>query len=186
MQTNDTLKTIAERFSCRGYNASPVEREKLDAIARAAMSSPSAINLQPWRLVVITDAELIAQMDEAGMQLLRDTGEDEMYKRFMERGGKLFYNAPVMFLILKQHIASAELDCGIVSENIALAASSLGLGNVICGMARLPFECPKGEYFKEKVGFGNDGWEFGMGVLVGYGLVSKEPHAPDMSKVSYV
>jgi nitroreductase len=183
---NDTLKTIAERFSCRGYDSRPVEREKLDAITRAAMQSPSAMNIQPWRLIVITDAELIAQMDDVGMQFLKDSGDEDTYNNFVARGGKLFYNAPVMFLILKQPIPSAELDCGIVSENIALAASSLGLGNVICGMARIPFMGEKGDYFKEKLGFGKDGWEFGMSVLVGYGLVSKEPHEPDMSKVCYV
>jgi nitroreductase len=183
---NDTLKTMAERYSCRSFDTRAVEREKLDAIALAAMQSPSAMNLQPWRLVVITDAELLAEMDEAAMQFLKDSGDADTYNSFMERGGKLFYNAPAMFLILKGPVPSADLDCGIVSENIALSASSLGLGNVICGMARIPFMSDKGEYFKEKVGLGKDGWEFAMAVLVGYGLVSKQPHEPDMTKVSYV
>jgi len=52
-------------------------------------------------------------------------------------------------------------------NNIALAAASLGLGNVICGMAAIPYDGPKGAVLKEKSGFIN-GCEFGVAVLVGY------------------
>lgn len=126
---------------------------------------------------------MLDEMDAAAMDMLSKEEDKSTYNRFMDRGGKLFYNAPCMFLIAKK--AGADLDCGIVTENIALAATSLGLGNVICGMAAMAFTTEKGEMFKEKII--PEGYEFGMSVLVGY-ATNKEgtPHKADSSKIKYI
>ena len=52
---NETLKTIANRYSCRSYTGEAIEREKVEAIALAGIQAPSAMNLQPWEIVVIQD-----------------------------------------------------------------------------------------------------------------------------------
>ena len=105
------------------------------------------------------------------------------YERLLSRGGKVFYNAPWAFIVAKKE--GTDLDCGIVSENIALAASSLGLGNVICGLMRVAFDVEKGAEYKAKLI--PEGYEFGVAVLVGY-AVNKEgtPHEPDVSKIMYI
>ena len=180
---NETLKTIKKRYSCRDYDGRLPEKEKLEAIALAAVQSPSAVNIQPWKINIIINKAFIEQMDSEGMAILANAEDKTVYQRFMDRGGKLFYNAPCMFLILKQ--PGTDLDAGIVSQNIALAATSLGLDNVICGMATVPFDGPRGEEFKGKAGF-SEGWEFGMAVLVGYGKAENNPHAPDVSKIHYI
>ena len=182
---NDVLRVIKERYSCRSYKGGPVEQEKLEAIALSAVQSPSALNHQPWEIIVITDKNLLDEMDIAAMKILAEAEDKTTYERMMGRGGKVFYNAPVMFLILKKPSNYADVDCGIVSENMALAASSLGLGNVICAMAGIPFQGPGALEFKKKVGWG-DGLEFGMAVLVGYAEETKEPHEVDMSKIRYI
>ena len=179
---NETLRTIAGRYSCRAYETRAPEKEKLDAIALAAVQSPSGMNRQPWQIVVITDKALLDEMDTECMAELKASEDKTAYNRFMERGGKIFYGAPCMFLILKK--PGSDLDCGIVSENVALAAASLGLGNVICGMAGIPFSGPNGEKYKKLIGF-PDGWEFGMAVLAGYAKTATAPHEPDMSKIRY-
>lgn len=180
---NETLRTIANRYSCRDYEDRLPEKEKLEALAMAAVQSPSAMNRQPWQIVVITNKSLIDEMDAEGMRILSEWEDKSIYERFMGRGGKLFYNAPCMFLILKQ--PNTDIDTGIVSENISLAATSLGLGSVICGMANIPLTGSKGEMFKQRIGF-PEGWEFGMAVLVGYAKTSGKPHEPDTSKIRYV
>ena len=178
----NALDVISTRYSCRSYEERLPEREKLEAIAKAAVSSPSAMNRQPWQIVVLTDKSFIDEMDAEGMKMLSEAEDKSMYQRIVDRGGKLYYGAPCMFLILKK--PGTDLDIGIVSENIALAASSLGLGNVICGMASIPLGGAKGEAFKQKAGF-SEGWEFGMAVLVGYAKKAGTPHEPDMSKVRW-
>ncbi len=180
---NEVLNTIAKRYSCRAFDGRLPDREQLEAIALAAVQSPSAINRQLWRIQVITDVDLIREMDEAGMSMLAAAEDKSTYQRFMDRGGTLFYNTPCMFLVLQQ--AGTEMDSGIVSENITLAATSLGLGSVICGMAAIPFDSEKGQYFRERVGIGNE-WEFGISVLVGYAVGSGAPHEPDLSKIQFI
>ncbi|MCL2708837.1 MAG: nitroreductase family protein [Defluviitaleaceae bacterium] len=179
---NETLRTISERYSCRAYDGRLPEKNLLDAIALAAVQSPSGMNRQPWRIVVITDKAFIDEMDGEGMRILSEADDQTAYERFVERGGKLYYGAPCMFLVLQRPGAGA--DAAIVSENIALAASSLGLGNVICGMASIPFGGPRGEEFKRRAKF-SDGWEFGTSVLVGCASAQGKPHAPDMTKIEY-
>jgi nitroreductase len=178
---NETLNTIAARYSCRAYDGRPVEKEKLEAVALAAVQAPSGMNRQPWQIVVITEKPFIEEMDAEGMRILASWEDKTAYERFMARGGSLFYNASVIFIILKQ--PDTELDTGIVTENIALAAHSVGLGNVICGMASVPLSGEKGTAFKEKIAI-PEGYEFGMAVLAGY---AKEPggmpHKPDMGKI---
>ena len=181
---NETLNTISQRYSCRAYDGKLPEKSKLEAIALAAVQSPSGMNNQPWRIIVVTNKDFIDEMDDEGMKILAGAEDKSTYERFMGRGGKLYYNAPCMFVILKK--PGTDLDAGIVSENIALAASSLGLGNVICGMAAISFYSKdKGEEFRQKAGF-SDGWEFGMAVLAGYAEKPGKPHEPDISKICFV
>jgi len=183
---NETLKTIATRYSCRAYDGRPVEKEKLDAIALAAVQAPSAMNRQPWEIVVITDKSMIDEMDAAAMAELAKREDKTFYNRMMERGGKIFYNAPCMFVVIKKPMNNhAALDCGIATQNIALAAHSLGVDNVICAMANMALEGPGGAKFKEKIGIEGEN-EFGMAVLLGYAEQPGAPHEPDMSKIKFL
>lgn len=59
--TNDVLNVIRERSSCKAFADELPEREKLEAIAQAAILSPSATNKQPWQVIVVTDKALIHQ-----------------------------------------------------------------------------------------------------------------------------
>ncbi|MCL2574631.1 MAG: nitroreductase family protein [Defluviitaleaceae bacterium] len=183
---NDVLTTIQTRFSCRNYDGRPVEQEKVEALVKAALQAPSAMNIQPWKIIAITNKDLVDELDAAAMEIIATDPDQTRFNRIKDRGGKVFYNAPCMFLILKDPKAKwADLDCGIVTQNISLAATSLGLDNVIVAMAAIPFTPPGCCEFKKRVDF-PFGYEFGMGVLVGYGIDKKEPHEIDMDKVTYI
>ena len=52
---NETIKTIAQRYSCRAYDGKLPEKSKLEAIALAAVQSPSGMNRQPWFFVCSAD-----------------------------------------------------------------------------------------------------------------------------------
>ena len=184
---NDILKVIKERYSCRNYSGQRVEKEKLLAIGDAALRSPSSRNTQHWKIYIIDNKDLLDEMDIASLEMFKESMPD-LHERIMGRGGKVFYNAPSMFLILATPDAHGEvaLDCGIVSQTIALAAKSLGLDTVIVRMGEFPFVSPKGEAFKERVGW-KDGYTFGMAVLCGYENVKTgEPHAINPDKLVYV
>ena len=53
------MNEIFQRVSIRRFEDRPVEREKLEALLRAAMAAPSARNQQPWEFYVVTDRALL-------------------------------------------------------------------------------------------------------------------------------
>ena len=91
---NETLKTIAARYSCRSYTGEAVAKEKVEAIALAAVQSPSGMNKQPWKIVVIQDKALIDEMDAALMGKLAAQEDKAAYERMMARGEKYFIMPP--------------------------------------------------------------------------------------------
>lgn len=59
MQSNDLSTLFLQRQSVRAYDSSrAVEKEKLMRCIEAARLAPSACNSQPWKYIVIDDAEL--------------------------------------------------------------------------------------------------------------------------------
>ena len=181
---NEVLKTIANRYSCRDFSETQLTKEQIENLVNAALASPSALNLQPWHIIVVTDKSFIDEMDTTAMETGKVNNEP-WYNRMMERGGKMFYNAPCMIFIMSDGSSYSTLDCGIVSQNIALAAHSMGLGSVICGMARIPLGGAKGDEYKKRLKV-PEGYDFGMSVCVGYANSGKEPHELVLSKVTYV
>ena len=181
---NEMLKIIESRFSCRGYTDKKLTSDEVNAIANAAVQSPSANNSQRWQIIMVTNKELIQEMDDEALKVMSGFEDKSMYERMMSRGGSVFYNASCVAYIATSS-ADVALDCGIVSENIALAATALGLGNCICGLAGLSFSEDKGAYFKEKLGFQKD-FGFGMAVLIGHAKEPGKPHDPDTSKITII
>ena len=55
---------IANRYSCKKYQDTPVKREQLQAILEATRLAPTAKNLQEQHLYVIETPELLAKVDE--------------------------------------------------------------------------------------------------------------------------
>ena len=182
---NDTLKTIAGRYSCRDFADTPLTGDQVKAIVDAALASPSAMNRMPWHIVMVTDKALVDELDAEGMAVLAAAEDKTSFERIKSRGGKIFYNAPCMVLILSDGSHYGSMDCGILSENVALAAHSLGLANVICGMAGIPLSGPKGDALKKRLKF-PDGYVFGVAVLIGTALSKKAPHDLDPAKVTYI
>ncbi|MCL2816274.1 MAG: nitroreductase [Oscillospiraceae bacterium] len=182
---NETLKTIIRRYSCRDFFDTPLEDKQVSALVEAALASPSAMNRQPWHITVITDKNLIDELDGAGMEVLAAAEDKSGYERIKSRGGKIFYNAPCMIMVATDTAHYSLMDCGILSQNVSLAAHSLGLGSVICGMAGIPLSGARGGEFKKRMQF-PEGYDFGIAILVGLAKSGKEPHEPDGAKVTYV
>jgi len=50
---------LQTRRSIRKYTDRPISRDIIDDLLNAAILAPSASNLQPWKFIVIDDAELL-------------------------------------------------------------------------------------------------------------------------------
>ena len=185
----NTIETIHARYSCRAFSDKMPSDEDLQTIAEAAIASPSGMNRQLWRVIVVKNKELMDDLESEGMKNLSALPDKGIYDRIMSRGGKVYYNTPCMIVvpIAKTEPSGAELfDCGIVSENIALAATSLGIDNLICGLAAFSFAGEKNAEFKRRLFF-PDGYEIGIAVLLGYAEKSGgKPHELDFSKIKFI
>jgi nitroreductase len=158
---NETLKTIMEHYSCRDFADTPLTEGQIKSLA-----APSAMNRQPWQVIIVTDKALVNELDAEGMSVLAAAEDKSGYDRIMSRGGRLFYNTLCMVVAVSDGSGSAAMDCGILSQNVALAAHSLGLESVICGMAGVPLSGPHRDALKKRFQF-PDGYVFGIAVLVG-------------------
>jgi nitroreductase len=116
---NETLNTICSRRSVRSFTGEAIPRETLMRILRAAMAAPSAVNMQPWTFVVVTNRETL---DELCAKL--------PYAKMLDKAGAAIV---VCGIPDKDEVFSKDywvMDCSAASENILLACHALGLGAV--------------------------------------------------------
>lgn len=180
---NETLKNIFSRYSCRAFKDEMPPDDILNQITDAALAAPSGMNAMPWHVTLVKNKGIIDGFERDAMEVLKANPDKSIYDRIASRGGKIYYNAPAMVMISIRD--GGELDCGILCQNVVLAAEALGLGSLICGMAAFPFSGEKGGEYVKKFAF-PDGYKFGVAVLLGYPDAVKEPHEPDRSKLSVV
>lgn len=111
---NPVLENILARKSVRQYTSRPVESEKIDLLLRAGMAAPSGSDKRPWSFVVVQDR---ARLDSMSARLPY---------------AKMLTKAPMAIVVCGDTLRSAlwEQDCCAVTENILLAAESMGLGAV--------------------------------------------------------
>ena len=117
------IENILSRKSVRKYSDKEIEQEKIDIILKCAMAAPSAMNKQPWEILVINDKEKLEKIAE----ILPNASYSK--------------NSQVTIIVCGDKNVSEkfwEQDCSAVSENILLAAESLGLGAVWCAV--YPFD----------------------------------------------
>ena len=119
---NAALDNIFERKSVRTYLDKEVEKEKIDLMLRAGMAAPTGKNIQPWEFVVVTDR---AKLDSMAAALPY---------------AKMLAQARNAIVVCGDSARSSYwyLDCSAATQNILLAAESLGLGAV--WTAAYPYE----------------------------------------------
>ncbi len=116
------LDLIRKRCSIRQYASTPIEEEKVNYILEAAQLAPSAANIQPWYFLLITEKE----------------GRDKLVECYPREWMKA---APLYIVVCGDHNQSwkrpadkkdhLDIDAGIVTEHICLAATELELGSCI-------------------------------------------------------
>ena len=117
----DTIDAIATRRSVRNYTKEPVSADDLHIMLEAAMQAPSAANEQPWEFIVITKRELLDEIPNFSP-----------YAQMVKK-------APLGILVCADttHLVISgfwQQDCAAATQNLLLAAHSLGYGAVWTGV----------------------------------------------------
>ena len=120
---NAAIENIMTRTSIRQYKDQQVEQEKVDILLKAAMAAPTAVNLQPWHFIVITDKptiDLLSGRQPTNAPLLIAVCGDTDKTTMPDGKTKL----PDFWVE----------DVSAATENLLLAAHALGLGAVWTGV----------------------------------------------------
>lgn len=162
----EMMTGLLTRRSIRQYKNEKISKENIVKILEAAQYAPSAHNRQPWEFLVIDDNEKMAEfrkiqpwtgfVKDADVAVLV-CGDMEVAHHRTTDGVTYSY---------------VDIDCSLATQNITLAAHSLGIGSCICGVAPMPEVMGK---FSEMFKLPKNIRPF---ALVALGIPAEEPKQP--------
>lgn len=107
----DALEALRNRRSVRRYKPTPVPRDMIEKIVDAARLAASAVNVQPWEFVAITDPDMRKRIADATDH------------------GKFIAEAPLCIAVFCKDTKYYLEDGSAAAQNILVAATALGLGS---------------------------------------------------------
>ena len=174
------IETIMTRRSVRNYKQEPVCREQMAKILECGMYAPSAINMQPWAVRVVDAPDFIEGVTNIALEHNPELKEQEGFRN-------LFRNAPtVAFIACPVESYSGEFDCGLLSENMMLAAWSMGIGSCCLGSVVPVMNSEAAKPYLERLQFPEE-YKLMLAIAFGYPEPNstKEPER-DLTKAYYI
>jgi nitroreductase len=119
----DFLELVTSRHSVRSYQPRPVQQDKLDRILEAVRLAPSGSNRQPWKFVVVRDADVRRQLVAACSN-----------QQFIAQAPVVIAGVGLMpDRVMACGVPGDPVDVAIAMEHLALAATAEGLGTCWIG-----------------------------------------------------
>lgn len=142
-----TLEDIINRRSIRTFCKDQITDEQLTIILNAGKLAPSARNSQPWHFTVIQNKELQDWIVNRNKKIMQEKGE--VNPRMNDANYHNFYHAPTVIIVSGEASNPYHAcDCGMATQNIALAAWSLKIGSIVVASVRFAFGDPE---FRSKI-----------------------------------
>lgn len=149
---NETIENILKRRSVRSYQPRPVELEKLQLILECGRFAPSAVNKQPWHFTVITDRKVLDKLTTENKRIMLASDDSRARERASQPDFDSFHHAPATIIVsAEEGNGFAPADCANATENMAIAAQSLGLGGCYIAAFRHCFEGSHGQALKAEL-----------------------------------
>lgn len=139
------FETIDQRRTVREFATTPVPLELIEWVIRAAGTAPSGANKQPWRFVVVGDAETKRKMREAA-----EVEEREFYSRRAspewladlaplgtDTNKEFLEKAPWVIVVFKLMQTDEGKQVYYVNESVGIAVGMLLAAAQIAGLATL-------------------------------------------------
>lgn len=174
------IETIMTRRSVRNYTSEPVDREQMAKILECGMYAPSAMNMQPWAVRVVDAPDFIEGVTNIALEQNPELKEQEGFRN-------LFRNAPtVAFIACPVESYSGEFDCGLLSENMMLAAWSMGIGSCCLGSVVPVMNSEAAKPYLERLQFPEE-YKLMLAIAFGYPEPNstQEPER-DLTKAYYI
>jgi len=146
-----TLKVIQDRRSIREWTDEPVSEQDLAMILEAGRQAPSGENAQPWRFIIVRDAETRKKLGAlagggSGRRFTAEYVTNQMQERFASlqdeakkkaafekltsgQVSAFLANAPLNIVVCgKKDVWDMPYDTSAAIENMLLMITALGLG----------------------------------------------------------
>lgn len=151
---NAVIQNILTRRTTRKFTEEAVADEMLSAIIEAGVYAPSGHNAQPWHFTVIRNKDLLTEINVATKNEAKDYPDPLIQKMANNEDFNLFYNAPVLIVVSGMTSGAPTMrdDCAAATQNMLLAAESLGLGACWNGMTAFLFNSQVGAEYTKRMG----------------------------------
>ena len=180
--SESAVDTILTTGTTQAFSSEAVPEEDIRAILQAGVSTASAINQQPWYFVAITNQDVMKEIGGSGMSFggkpgaapegmtppdgagtppvgEKPEGEMPAMPAMPAAGGgsaKASLGDSPLAIIVYMNTASKspapEYDCGLATQNMVIAASSLGYGVKIVSSPTMSLNGDKHDEICEKLG----------------------------------
>jgi nitroreductase len=164
---NETIKNILERRSIRAYETKQVKDEDLELILLCGLYAATAIGKQPWHFTVLQNRELMDRITAANRELLLDSPMEALKKMASKPDFDSWHGAPTAIIVSSDGSQLATIDCANATQNMAVAAKSLGLGSCYMGAACIALRHPEHKDLVEALGI-PEGFTPLVALAVGY------------------
>lgn len=169
---------MMSRRSIRAYKDSVISRETLNEILKYGINAPNGQNLQSYEIRVIDSPALIDSITQAVVKDNPKIAERDCFKN-------IFVNAPcVVCIACDTQYDMAQIDCGLLGENIILAAWAKGIGSCCLGSsARWILDSPSAKPYLDRMAF-SKGYKLLYCIALGYPAETPKakPRRDDMIK----
>lgn len=177
------VNVIKARRSIRKYKPEPVRRDQMSVILDCGINAPSGMNKQPWAVRVVDNKDFLDGLTELWLQ---KQGEEVAAQTRAEEGFRnMFRNAPTVIFIAAPIGGNGNLDCGLLGENMILAAQSMGIGSCCLGGPVRFMKSEEAAPYLEKLQLPED-YELLYAIGMGYPAESPEAKPRDASKAFYI
>lgn len=149
-------------------------------VIECGIYAPNAMNKQTWAVRVVDAPDFIEGVTAIALKQMPQLAEQEGFRNF-------FRNAPtVAFIAAPEESYSGEYDCGLLSENMMLAAWSMGIGSCCLGSVVPVMNSEEAKPYLERLEL-PEGYKLLVGIAFGYPASDTPAPTPrDRSKAYYV
>jgi nitroreductase len=132
---NVVVDTIMRRQNCKKFQERLPEMDKLNTVLSCGRCATDGLNMQSVHFYVITSKSVLEKLNDVVQNELTNTTDATLYQQSLVQGithnkDSFYFNAPAVIVLTDyDNNPHATSDCISAAQNMAIAASSLGLGS---------------------------------------------------------
>ena len=183
---NETINNMLNRRSIRSFKAEQIPDDALNAILETGLYAATSRGREAWFLTAVQNPVMLKKIRDAACDTLAKAGDEKSLAKSKDPNFSPFYNAPTLIIVSGNDTPNTRIDCANASQNMCVAAKSLGLGSCYLASYTQAFMDPAvAAQLKKELGIPEE-YHPQFGVAVGYANESPAKPKRNRSKMHIV